>query len=411
MVDFLDCRRKWCVITVFVLGVLAIAVYNKGSSWTRATEYPVVEAAPIVISVLNAPRPTPVFSSVDVDSLTQLLEQRLALPNPSQRIVYDKPCDPAGKGLTGCTSNCGNALPLDAKPLRDRVAGLVENPRLRLSAQQRGGILSMSAQIPEVDVIIVSASSSNHYSEMQAMFQRLHSVVYPVMAEQKRNFSVVLFDLGLNAEERRMTEQKCRCQVVSFPKHIFPPHVKDNHCYSWKPLIIRSVIERAKKYVVWQDSSIRWTKKFPEIFDNTERYGHQIVRYTNSSRVTANTLKPMFDYMQEDVCPFFPYPEVQASVQLHHRDPLVVSAVLEPWCKCALEKNCICPVDPPTSALPCSSKTLHRCHRYDQSALSIVLAKLYAADMYKVMAPENNFKAPNIVSIERGDNLPKYFSG
>ncbi|RUS75019.1 hypothetical protein EGW08_017200, partial [Elysia chlorotica] len=341
----------------------------------------------------------------------RILQQRLALPNTAPRVVYDSPCDPAGKSLTGCTADCGNAAPLDAKPLRDRVSGLVENPKLRLSSEQRGAILSMSATIPETDVIIVSASSSNHYDEMQAMIHSLHTVVYPVMAEQKRNFSVVIYDLGLTAEQRRMTERKCKCQVVTFPAIIFPPHVKDNHCYSWKPLIIRAVTERAKKYVVWQDSSIRWTKNFLKIFDNVPRYGHQIVRYTASSRVTANTLKPMFDYMQEDVCPFFPYPEVQASVQLHNHDALVVNAVLEPWCRCALEKNCICPVSPPTKALPCSTTiTLHRCHRYDQSALSIVLAKLYASDMYKVMAPENNFKAPNIVSISRGHSMPKYLS-
>ncbi|KAK3764933.1 hypothetical protein RRG08_045736 [Elysia crispata] len=411
MAEFFDRRRRYCLTVVFVLVLLSIVLYSRGPSWAiKKGQFSVIDTAPLVPSEISKPRPV-AAQIVDVDTLTNLLERRLAQPNEAHQIVYNKPCNPSGKGLLGCTSDCGNALPLGAKPLRARVESLVESPRLRLSSEQRGAILSMSASIPETDIIIVSASSANHYDEMQAMFHGLHTVVYPVMEQQKRNFSVVLFDLGLTPEQRQMTEAKCRCQVVSFPKNIFPHHVKDNHCYSWKPLIIRAVVERAKKYAVWQDSSIRWTKKFLKIFDNVPVFGHQIVRYTNSSRVTANTLKAMFDYMQEDVCPFFPYPEVQASVQLHNNDPLVVNAILEPWCRCALEKDCMCPVSPPTKALPCSkTKTLHRCHRYDQSALTIVLAKLYASDMYKVMAPENNFNKPNIVSISRGHSMPKYLS-
>ncbi|GFR90979.1 hypothetical protein ElyMa_004316800 [Elysia marginata] len=160
-----------------------------------------------VVSVYSS-SPSPVASpNVDVDSLTKLLGQRLELPNTADKIVYTKPCDPAGKGLTGCTSTCGNAPLLADKPLRDRVASLVQTPRLQLSPQQRGAILSMTAKIPETDVIIVSAASANHYNEMQAMFHGLHNVVYPVMVEQKRNFSVVLFDLGLTAEQKRIVRK------------------------------------------------------------------------------------------------------------------------------------------------------------------------------------------------------------
>ena len=122
--------------------------------------------------------------------------------------------------MTGCTSDCGDAMTLDSRPLRKRVAGLVENPKLELSPEQRGAILSMSEGIPETDIIIVSASSSNHYDEMQAMFHGLHTVVYPVMAEQRRNFSVVLFDLGLTRDERRMVRYTEKHPSSFVPKHL-----------------------------------------------------------------------------------------------------------------------------------------------------------------------------------------------
>ncbi|KAK6976517.1 hypothetical protein BgiMline_022950, partial [Biomphalaria glabrata] len=79
-----------------------------------------------------------------------------------------------------------------------RVKKMVLSPKFSLSTDQRVMILTMGKTIPESDVIILSASSENHYDEMQAMFQNLHTVVYPNMT----NFTMVLFDIGLTKEQR-----------------------------------------------------------------------------------------------------------------------------------------------------------------------------------------------------------------
>ncbi|KAK6976515.1 hypothetical protein BgiMline_022948 [Biomphalaria glabrata] len=67
---------------------------------------------------------------------------------------------------------------------------MVMSPNLSLTTDQR--------ELIQSDVIILSASSENHYAEMQAMFQNLHTVVYPNMA----NFTMVLFDIGLTKKQR-----------------------------------------------------------------------------------------------------------------------------------------------------------------------------------------------------------------
>ncbi|KAK6976520.1 hypothetical protein BgiMline_022953, partial [Biomphalaria glabrata] len=79
-----------------------------------------------------------------------------------------------------------------------RVKNMVMSTNLSLTTDQRKIVLTMGKTIPESDVIILSASSENHYDEMQAMFQNLHTVVYPNMT----NFTMVLFDIGLTKEQR-----------------------------------------------------------------------------------------------------------------------------------------------------------------------------------------------------------------
>ncbi|KAH9510012.1 hypothetical protein Btru_044835 [Bulinus truncatus] len=337
-----------------------------------------------------------------VDELTHLLSKRLNDASDMRKVVLNTSCDDINT-LHGCFDNsCPQKISLDPGT---RVADLFKSGKLTLSPAQRDLILSISKNISENDVIIASASSSNHYHEMQAMFKSLHRVVYPRLT----NFSVVLFDIGLSPEERRMTEKNCKCQVLSFPADIFPPHVKNNQCYSWKPLIVLATISRARQYLVWQDSSVRWADNFRTIFDRTNIYGHQILRYIDSSRVPANTIKQTFDYLGDQPCAYLPYPEIQGNCMLHKHDPFVVKAILEPWARCALEKECICPAEP-GSVLGCRSDLkIHRCHRFDQSVLTIILAKVYGEEMYRFISPETSFDKPQYISVKRGDSVSDYF--
>ncbi|KAK0064622.1 hypothetical protein Bpfe_005711 [Biomphalaria pfeifferi] len=342
------------------------------------------------------------INSLTVPDIAALLIDRLSRPSDLAKVVLKKSCEEIA-GHAGCfDKNCKQVISLDPKT---RINDLFSTGKLTLSQAQRDQVLSIAKTIPESDVIIASASSSNHYHEMQAMFQSLHQVVYPKFS----NFSVVLFDIGLSLEERRITEKNCKCQVVSFPAEIFPPHVKNNLCYSWKPLIILATVSRARKYLVWQDSSVRWFDNFRVVFDRTQVYGHQFLRFIDSSRVPSNTIKQTFDYIGDEPCAYLPYPEVQGNCMLHKRDPFVIQAILEPWVRCALEKDCICPADP-GSVLGCKTNLIiHRCHRFDQSALTIILAKVYGEDMYRFISPEKSFDKPEYIFVRRGHAVNDYF--
>ncbi|XP_059162974.1 uncharacterized protein LOC131946299 [Physella acuta] len=298
-----------------------------------------------------------------------------------------------------CISNCSRPLNPDSET---RLLDILTSPNLTLSQHQRRLILSMGQAIPESDVIFVSASSSNHYDEMQDMFYSLHQTVYP----RVNNFTVVLFDIGLTEEQRIITEKHCRCQVVTFPYEKFPAHVRELHCYAWKPLLIRAAFEKARRLLVYQDASIRWTDRIKQVLDRGWDIGVQIFRYDNLARIPLHTLIPTFNYFGEEPCAFNIFPQILAGLSVYRKDKFNIRAILEPWARCALEPQCVCPVIPPEKVRMCAGEFKdHRCHRFEQSAMAMITAKIFGPDLYRVLAPDIN----QLVAVRRGSKKPNYF--
>ncbi|KAK6976516.1 MetK 1 protein [Biomphalaria glabrata] len=389
-------------VVVFLISVLIVLVYIALSRNSAEIAHPTVERTKKVAA--DDTNLSTQSQATLIRQLTDLLLYRLSQPNNAEKILFTESCDTvASKSELACTDySCQTGI--NPEP-GARVKNMVMSPNLSLTTDQRELILTMGRTIPESDVIILSASSENHYDEMQAMFQNLHTVVYPNMA----NFTMVLFDIGLTKEQRSTTERNCKCHVVTFPVHLFKAYMKNNFCYAWKPLIVLASIVKARKYLVYQDASVRWLNDFHITFDRTNKYGHQMFRYRNSIRSTLNTYPQMFQFMDEDPCTFTPYPEFHATSMLHKNDQLVIKTVLEPWARCALEETCMCPVEP-SKSIVCKRDSFiqHRCHRFDQSAITLIMGKMYGDDIYRFLAPAGDTVGKKCVQFT-ADKNPNYF--
>ncbi|CAL1538135.1 unnamed protein product [Lymnaea stagnalis] len=334
---------------------------------------------------------------LDFEELSGQLEQLLLRSSDVTNGNFTSPCRPDGDRLA-CRSNCSR--PLNASP-KLRLWDLATSAKLTLSDEQVDAILALTETLPTSDYIILSASSHDHYQEMQSMFYNLHTVFIP----QSENVSLVLFDIGLTEEQRKMTEKNCRCQVLDFPFHKFPRHTAIRNCYSWKPLIILAALQRVRKVLIYQDSSIRWLRSGSELIRRAQDVGLQLLRNPRSVRITMQTLEKTFDYFEEKPCAFSGFPELHSGFSLFKPEAFAVDTILKPWARCALEASCMCPVFPKV-VIGCP-KTLkdHRCHRFDQSCLSIITGKLFNEHLYKFTVPSSRF-----IDIKRFADHPDYFN-
>ncbi|CAL1548266.1 unnamed protein product [Lymnaea stagnalis] len=262
--------------------------------------------------------------------------------------------------------------------LETRIEQLVFRKNLIISPYYRDVIRNMTSSITRsYDLIIVSALSSNHYNETQAMLKNLHQKVFEFLAD----FLLVLFDLGLTSGERSDLEKYCRCTVITFPFHLFPPHFERLKCFAWKPTIIRSMMDKAD-VVLWQDTSIRYTQPdvIPVMMRRAIQRGVQQRYYTGAIPNPYFTLPQMFEFFGDSPCAHMAFFQCESGFGMYHREPLVERAVLDPWFGCALNAACTCPEnqrayqDCPRYRNPTK---LGHCMRNDQSSITVILAKLF----------------------------------
>ena len=78
-----------------------------------------------------------------------------------------------------------------------------------------------------------------------------------------------------------------------------------------------------------------------------------------------------------------------------HREPLVRHAVIEPWLACAANAHCISPVNQiKVQKCPPSLKGhIGVCMRADQSAISLILAKLFREKFHLAAIATHGFQS------------------
>ena len=97
-------------------------------------------------------------------------------------------------------------------------------------------------------LVVVTAISSNHYNEVQDMIASVQKFL--------PSTKLIVYDLGLSAEENEKVQQHCNIEVRPFVFEKYPPHTKNLETYAWKTFIIEEI---ASEYevVFWGDASVR----------------------------------------------------------------------------------------------------------------------------------------------------------
>ncbi|XP_055865220.1 uncharacterized protein LOC106060577 [Biomphalaria glabrata] len=342
----------------------------------------------------------------NIHILTQLLQERLKEVSSAEKTGHSPVCETnASIGDSCLTTGCYRLKMPTA--LRDRIEQIVSPEYMRLSLPSKKLLEMMAANVSgSFNVTIISALSSNHFMEAQGLIYKVHQHLLPYLI----NFTFIIYNLGLSSEERSFIAQICKCHLIDFPFQIFSRFVSLLHCYTWKALIVNAHITKTN-VLIWADTSVRFLQdpqSIRNIFSQVKTRGIQLGK--GKKIVAHNTLASMFHYFQDEPCMYLKYNEAMSGMIVVNNDLLVRQAILEPWAACALNGSCMCPTERSdlhhiVKASTCRTrKSLYQygvCHRFDQSAISILIAKLYQEHYNHVVRNYSEFWA-----IDRNDRTP-----
>lgn len=220
----------------------------------------------------------------------------------------------------------------------------------------------------------VGGASSNHFHEALKLLRHFNSLIRPAYPNLKLHY----FDLGLQKVQHEELEKLCNCTVLTFPFEKYPAHVRQLFGYSWKPIVVKIMLE-TYRFVVWMDTSIVFrTAELDDLFTKAREQG-VMARHDHHS-LAAHTNEETFLFLQEPPCLFRNFSEFITGLTIFHSDnKLIYDYIFQPWLKCALIEDCMKTKHQTGGRLLyCKShKVYHSCHRYDQTILSILLYRLF----------------------------------
>ena len=257
---------------------------------------------------------------------------------------------------------------------------------------------------------VVTAVSDNHAKEVEAMLTTARNVM--------PNRGIVVYNLGLNAPNLKRLRSLCGVIVREFPIHLYPDTIKDLFKYRWKPLVVFAALHEFGG-AAWADASIRFKEKIDTV--PSFHYGHGFVGFQqlSASPVGAfthdTTLKSLGVQRSRVAKSLMTITGIHIWLSGHKTS----RTLLDHWSMCAFHPQCMAPTG--AQRRGCKFKlgmsNYIQCHRYDQSAISVILEKMFPANSQEYITNEvldmkrildiNRRPDPNITACVRNKNDSK----
>lgn len=260
-------------------------------------------------------------------------------------------------------------------------------------------------QLELLDTVVVTGVEPGR-AEFVPGFQRSVSQYLP-------DSPILMYDLGLTRYEKALVSQTCNstlCTVVEFQFSLWPDHVRDLKLQAYRPIAIQQVL-RESGLALWLDLDYRVT--FGDLsswIDRAKQTGIQAwpqepltkdtgggVGATRAATATTSLTHPkMFDYFPDVTKEDYEFQHmVSGSCLLLVDSPALRLSLLTPWLRCVLTEDCINPIGAQSTGCRFDKKPQYRysgCHKYDVSALNIVLGQMFKLREAAYMGQDSFFR-------------------
>ena len=252
-------------------------------------------------------------------------------------------------------------------------------------------------------LVVVSSVSSNHFNEIKDMVASVQT--------HMPNTTLIVYSLGLTDTEAQVLRSYCNLELRIFDFNKYPSlkySRRNLQHYGWKPLVVHEVsVEH--EVIMYFDCSIRlvspimsngslltyFSSSWPAFIVGSE-YGKGCNRSESPDKPIASfTHDGMLKYLFPNRSLDLPALRQELAVWGHIESGCwlmwftseVREKILGNWVDCAFHEECMAP--PNTSVWGCKGQFLHDysssgeyigCHRYDQSALNLILYREFGID-------------------------------
>ena len=228
-------------------------------------------------------------------------------------------------------------------------------------------------------LVVLTAFSDNHFEEAKDMIASMQTC----LPDKK----IIVYDLGLNYKNKREVRKYCNVELRSFPfKHYRQPHMKHLKTYAWKPVIVK-LVSQEYDVIMYGDASLRMKSR------NMSKALNHLLKFPFLS-LCPTSLRAI-EFTDDGMMKYLQYPKhrkdiaqletLQGGCFLIWANSVMQEKLIEPWLDCALHQECIAPKGSTGLYRSCNFTSVHDghyvgCHRYDQSALNLILAREFGDD-------------------------------
>ena len=245
-------------------------------------------------------------------------------------------------------------------------------------------------------LVVMSGISNNHFVEATDLIASVQT--------HMPGTPVIMYDLGLNNENKEKLTSYCGVQVKSFNFSKYPQYVRNLSLYAWKPLIINDAYEE-KEYevILWCDASCRLLHSLKPLFRQFSSFPMipaLLDDYSFISTTHNDTLKYL--HLNDTRQKYATIGKaILAGLTLYWFTQRLQEVFLKFWVDCALHKECIAPKT--AQVRPCNWPPVdvgeYVCHRFDQSAFNGILTREFGIEWMKQFSA--NIASSRYFAVER----------
>ncbi|XP_046573100.1 uncharacterized protein LOC124281127 [Haliotis rubra] len=230
----------------------------------------------------------------------------------------------------------------------------------------------------EDDFAFVTAANSDTY---QGALRFIYSVQHNFP-----NAEIGIFNIGLSQQEASFIRELCSVELLPNMLPLYPDHVQEKQDEKfWRPVILDIALNRFGHFVFVEP--MRFIKNGVDLRGHyaLSRKGGAAMFGTLKSYSSAVVTNPeMYYYLAVDVRKLLRLQHVEINMMIMHNSNHLKHFFTRWLVQCALEEYCMAP---PGSKRKCNlnlypkSKKYADCHRYDESAINLLLASWHNYDI------------------------------